>query len=217
MSEIQNTDYSINLKSSVLWQYENAEVLKALTEARQAWIDENHGHFFEDWYRDVFNVDTINDFGVAIWGRILNIPVGRFNSTTTAPVVTPFGFGEFNGNFGGFNFFNGSGETSRDLPIEIKRIIIKMRYFALTTRFTIPELNKFLRDNFSVYGPAYVRGTYDMSEIFYIFDFEVNDDLKFVFDDLDMLPRPSTLGVGWGNVAPPTPPVLLMAHAMILS
>lgn len=216
MSEVQETDYSINLKSSVLWQYESAEAIKALTEAKKEWLDEHHGQFFDDWYRDVFNVDTINDFGVAIWGRILDIPVGRFNSTTTTPIVTPFGFGNFNGNFFGYNFYSNSGR-SRELPIELKRLIIKMRYFALTTRFTIPEVNKFLRDNFSDYGPAYLQGTYDMSEMVYIFDFAVDDDLKFIFDDLDMLPRPSTLGVGWTNVAPPTPPVLLMAHAMILS
>ena len=58
MSTIQDFDSSLNLKVAILWQYEDAEKLKAIVAAKQQWVNQNQRDFWYSWYRDVFNIDT---------------------------------------------------------------------------------------------------------------------------------------------------------------
>ncbi len=63
----ENLDLNVNLLKSILWQYENADKLKALVIGQQEWINENHTEFWKSWIRDVFNLKTANAFGLAVW------------------------------------------------------------------------------------------------------------------------------------------------------
>lgn len=193
MSTVQPFDPSVNLRQAVLWQYESAEKIKALTDLRQAWINQHHADFWADWYRDVFNVSTANDFGLAIWARILNIPLEVDNAAQ--PGKVPFGFGAFNRNFNNGNFGVQAGSTQA-LTTEQKRLVIRLRYFQLTSRCTVPEINEFLALAFGD-GNAYVLDPQDMTFATYVFTFQVDSSLRFILEKYDLLPRPSTVGVQW--------------------
>ena len=199
MSTVQQFDPSIDLRQAVLWQYESASKIKALTDLRQKWIDQHHADFWADWYRDVFNINTANDFGLAVWARILNVPLEVDNEVQSNKVA--FGFGSFNTNFNNSNFGVPLGSTQA-LNTEQKRLVIRLRYFQLTSRCTVPEINEFLALAFGS-GKAYVLDPQDMSFVTYVFGFQPDSSLKFILEKFDLLPRPSTVGVQW--IAPQRP------------
>lgn len=194
MSTIQDFDSSLNLMTAILWQYEDAEKLKAIVTAKQEWVNQNQRDFWGSWYRDVFNIDTANTFGLSVWARILDAPL----TISVAPQANkiPFGFGGFNKNFNNGNF-GLNNDQSQGLTVSQQRMVIRFRYLQLTTNCSIPEINQFLKDVFASDGLAYV--TYDKSEnkIVYNFGFNPDSQLQFVLDEFDLLPRPASVGVKW--------------------
>ncbi|WP_205516651.1 DUF2612 domain-containing protein, partial [Morganella morganii] len=40
------------------WQYEGADNLKALARFKSDWFERTTVSFWQNWYRDVFNIDT---------------------------------------------------------------------------------------------------------------------------------------------------------------
>lgn len=194
MSTIQDFDSSLNLMVAILWQYEDAEKLKAIVSAKQAWVNANQRDFWSSWYTDVFNIDTANAFGLSVWSRILDAPLKIDVAAQTKKI--PFGFGSFNKNFNRGNFGVDS-DQSQGLNVEQQRMVIRFRYFQLTTRCAVPEINQFLSEMFGHLGPAYVTDPKDMSVITYNFGFTPDSQLQFVLDEFDLLPRPAGVGVKW--------------------
>lgn len=194
MSTVQEFDASVNLLAAILWQYEDAERLKALAVAKQAWTTQNQTNFWLGWYRDVFNVDTATDFGLSIWGRILNVRLG----VDVAPQnKVAFGFGAAHKNFNAPSNFGVDADKTQSLTLEQQRLVIKLRYFQLTSRGTVPEINRFLNQLFGVQGGAFVIDPHDMSFAIYQFGFNPDSQLRFILDEFDLLPRPAGVGVKW--------------------
>jgi hypothetical protein len=199
MSTVQDFDASVNLLAAILWQYEESERLKALAVAKQAWTVENQTNFWLGWYRDVFNIDTANAFGLSIWGRILNVRLG----VDVAPQnKVAFGFGSVHKNFNAPSNFGVDADRTQTLTVEQQRLVIKLRYFQLTSRGTIPEINRFLAIMFGAEGGAFVIDGHDMTMI-YQFNFTPNSQLAFILDEYDLLPRPATVGVSWQSQTSP--------------
>lgn len=90
---IQAFDYSIDLLQAILWQYNDAAKLQSLLEQKQTWYDEQYSEFWEDWYRDVFDLRTANDFGLSVWAILLNIPLTI--TTNLSPSANIWGFGPY--------------------------------------------------------------------------------------------------------------------------
>ena len=88
---IADFDSSVDLVRALLWQHGNATALRSLIESKQDWYNINQATFWANWYRDVFNIDTANDFGLAVWGRILNVGLGLQVDSTIG--IHHFGFG----------------------------------------------------------------------------------------------------------------------------
>lgn len=183
-------ELNVNLMRTVLWQYENAPKLKSLVQSEQDWANENVTEFWENWFRDVFNLKTANDFGLNVWSIILDIPLiinrpRRIDSSV-------FGLGSNHKNFGNGNF--GRGRT-KDMVVttEQARKILLLRWFQLTSRPTISNTNEALEIVFGA-GMAYAQDSLDMSNQFFMFterpDYQTIDMLK----NTDLLPRPSTIG-----------------------
>lgn len=193
MSTIQDVELNANLLAAILWQYEQADKLKTLAYAKQAWFDRVHSEFWSAWYRDVFNIDTANSFGLSIWARILNISLGV--DVPPEPAKVSFGFGLNNVNFNNGNFGRQATYTQR-LTLEQQRLVIRMRYFQLTTRNTIPEINQFLARIFKPYGTAYAYDNLDMT-MTYFFVFTPNSSIRFILENYDLLPRPTGVKVTW--------------------
>lgn len=188
---IADFDSSVDLVRALLWQHDNATALRSLIESKQDWYNINQSTFWANWYRDVFNIDTANDFGLAVWGRILNVGLGlQVDSTIGIP---HFGFGVYHRNFNNGNFARAtSGEQA--LSTDQKRLIIRLRYYQLISRGTVVEINEAMARIFGDLGQVFVRDPLDMSKITYVFKFEPSSRVRLILDRMNLLPRPSGIG-----------------------
>lgn len=187
---IQKFDTTLNAMQSLLWQYNTAVNIQGLLQFKQDWYVANQTQFWDDWYRDVFNLATANEFGLFVWSIILGQPIVFPN--VADPNKINWGFGTYHKNFERGNFASTSGFTYT-LSKETARIILQLRYFQLTTAGAIPEVNRMLAYVFKGYGPAHLLDGHDMKQK-YIFGFILPADMKFVFDNYDILPRPAGVG-----------------------
>lgn len=189
---IQDFDISINLLSVLMWQDNEAPAFTELIRLKNQWYARNYSDFWQGWERDVFDLNTANDFGLSVWARILGVPM----QVTLGPQdlnKPTFGFGSFNQNFGRGNFTRKS-EATLSLSTEQQRTVLRMRYFQLVSRGTVPEINEFVGRVFSNLGPVYVLDGLDMT-LTYVFGFAPDYNLAFLLENYDMLPRPSAVGV----------------------
>jgi len=192
---IQPFDPDVTVMPSILWQYEGAEKYVALIQSQQDWIDENHNQFWDDWRRDVFDPETANDFGLSVWGRILNVNLSVDAPATTGNSRWGFGANRQNFNNGGFGR-NTDGQIS--LSLEQKRVVIKLRVAQLITRPTAYYINEILDAVLNTDTQAvYAYDTLDMEYVVYVFDNEPSSQLRFILENYDLLPRPSGVGVRW--------------------
>jgi len=187
---IQQFDFSVNLLQALLWQYNEAGNLQSLMTQKQNWYTENQTNFWENWYRDVFNLQTANDFGLSIWSIILGQPIFINIPDSGQPT---WGFGTPHENFNRSNFAT-AGKGSHRLSTETARILLQMRYFQLTSCGCVPDINRALKWIFGArYGKAWLNDNHDMTQ-FYTFTFPLPSDLIFLFDNFDVLPRPAGVG-----------------------
>jgi len=184
---IQAFDFSVNLLRALLWQYNEAERLEALLRAKQAWYDDNQQGFWTDWIRDVFDLTTANDFGLAVWAIILALPISV--TPTDDPNKPIFGFAVDDSNFGNSNF---AAAGQINLTTAQTRIVLRLRYYKLTTRASVTQANRILND---VFGPgvAYVADSLLM-KIRYVFIVPPAPALQFLLANYDLLPRPAAVG-----------------------
>ena len=165
MTTIFNYDPSIDFSKHIFWQYNNAPNLKGLIDAKQEWYQENQVDFWENWISNVINIQNANDYGLAIWGALLQIPRSYMVNGTSTTLTTK--------------------QYSKLLLARLR--IIKMRG-------TIPEINKLLKFLFGEYGKAYVIDNYNMT-MTYRFDFNLTDLQKTIIQTIPILPRPAGVGI----------------------
>lgn len=146
---IQTFNYTVDVTESILWQYNKATNLMNLIEQKQAWYDLYQTEFWQNWYNDVFNLLTANEFGLAVWSIILNVPlyIGFVPEADDAPI---WGFNEYDPAYPDLentylNFFgtlNGDTPTGANfstkgqiisLTDEEQRFLLRLRYYQLTT------------------------------------------------------------------------------------
>ena len=202
MSQIQTLDFSVDLMRALLWQYNDATRLQSLVSQKQDWHDTNQKDFWENWVKDVFDLRTANDFGLAVWAIILDIPLAVESGAD--PVDKPvWGFGEYRENFTNGNF---ASTSSAALTTEQKRLVLRLRYFQLVNTGAVPEINKFLAYVFAPLGKAYVNDGLNMTAR-YVFEFPLPSALELVLTEYDLLPRPAAVKIdyvikgeadGWG-------------------
>ena len=72
--KIFNTNWLINLEKTILWQYDKATKLNSLIKAKQKWYQQNVSFFITNFFLNVFDIKRANDFGLTIWGKLLNFP-----------------------------------------------------------------------------------------------------------------------------------------------
>lgn len=188
---IQSFNYDVDVLAALLWQYNNAPNIQALLNAKQTWYDTNQTQFWEDFYTNIFNLATANDFGLAIWAIILDAPIAYAVVNGGAPA---WGF-ENHKNFNQGNFAPAAGVISTyNLSTETARVILQLRYFMLTGSCTVPDINRALKYIFfENYGTAYIVDIFDMRQM-YVFGFVPPSDMQFAFTNYDVLPRPAGVG-----------------------
>jgi hypothetical protein len=189
---VQDFDFSVDLLRCLLWQYNEAGRLQFLLEQKQAWHAENQTSFWQAWIRDVFDLRTANDFGLSVWGKILDESRESFVSGVRTDYPA-FGFGQYKRNFGRGNFRRAHSGYVR-LSAEQYRLLLRLRYFKLVSRGTVPEINDFLLRLFHGSGNVYVLDPLDMSFAVYVFTFAPATWQRYVLEDMDALPRPAGVG-----------------------
>lgn len=189
--KIQSFDYSANLLQAILWQYDNAENLLQLVQQQQIYFDTNHSEFWRRWYNDVFNLDTANEFGLVVWTIILGLPL-FFEITPDNVNRKVFGFGPYDENFDN-GTFTGIQQNGLSVSIEERRIILKLRYFYLTSRGSTVEMNENFDRIFAPLGRVYAFDNLDMT-MTYQFTFTPSDNFLNILTFFNLLPTPAAVG-----------------------
>lgn len=189
--KIQIFDFSINVLRALLWRHNEAVNLQELLQNKQDALDELNQDFWESWIDDVFNLQTANRFGLSVWSIILDIPL-TIESMESEPDNSNFGFGSFRKNFNNGNFTAFGGSSA--LNLEDARTILKLRYYQLVTRGTIPECNKIVGAVFGPDNTVYALDGLDMT-MTYIFSEHPSSALRSALETFDLLPRPSTVEI----------------------
>lgn len=184
---IQQFDFTLDVLKVIPWMSDQSPNLRALLEKYQQWYDVAHTEFWQSWERDVFNLNTANDFGLNIWSIILNLPL--YLPVVASPKDYPaFGFASF-----GMNFDNGNFATDVDytagLSTEQKRRLLKLRMWQITSSGSMPDINRAMADVFGS-GKAYALDGLDMS-ITYVFTEYPEESMLSIIQQFDILPRPS--------------------------
>lgn len=189
---IQPFDFFTDLGLALLWQYDKAVRLQSLVASKQGWYEREQVGFWSDWIRDVFDLRTANDFGLTVWAQILNLPLLALAPASGDRAV--FGFGVHNLNFENGNFGRDV-DAALSLSTEQRRLALRLRYFQLVTRGTVPEVNAFMAVLFGDQGSVYVLDSLDMEYATYVFNFLPDPSVTFVLEQFDLLPRPAGVGV----------------------
>ncbi len=169
MSNIKIQDiftFDANLIQNILWQYDNAPVLKSLITQKDEWYDENLNGFWEKIVSDFLNINTATDWGLNLWGKILQVK----------------------------RLYNVNGEQI-SLNTDLYRRLILGKLQLIRSNGTVPEINKYLNFVFSPYSTAtafagFVQDMRDMTVV-YIFNFDPTDEELALIYSRDILPTPA--------------------------
>lgn len=190
MATIQEFDYSVDLLKALLWQYNKSPNLQAILQAKQDWYNTNQTQFWEDWFTNVFNLDTCNDFGCVVWAIILGVPL-NFVSGDMPKTGTPWGFDIVNlSNFDGNYNFTSQQSNGTILTTAQKRILLKLRYYQLISRGSLTQTNKMLKDLLSPFGTYYMVDNLDMTMTF-VSTGPAPSWITFILTEMQVLPRPA--------------------------
>lgn len=170
--KIYNPNPQIDLNGVFLWQYESAEKIKQIIKNKQAFLKENVEDFWNNWIRDVFNIDTANTFGLELWGRFLGI--GRPSYVDDDQTI--------------------------DFTDEQYRTVIKGRLMLMISNGSVPSINRYLNYLFPD-KPVFVIDYHNMS-ISIIFYYTPTPAEEAVIKMDGFLPRPAGVEVNYGIVPP---------------
>lgn len=185
-SDIQQFDFNVNLLRAVLWQYNDADHLLSLINKKKAYYDANQMQFWTDWVVNVFDLRTADEFGLQVWSIIL----GQSLYTAFAPIppANAFGFSSNHKNFDNGNFGSVTGGNNV-YSKPTARLLLRLRYFQLTSAGTVPEINRMLKYLFADdYGAAWLVDNHDMTQS-YMFDFTIPSEIRYMLDTTGVLPR----------------------------
>ena len=185
-------DFSVDLLQAILWQYNDATRLQSLLQSKHEWYNQNQRDFWENWFTNVFNLQTCDDFGLTVWAVILDMPI-VIQVEPATPSRPAWGFDTPHRNFNRGNFYDGKGGAQVLNPRDA-RIALRLRYYQLTMRGTVPEINRIMKSVFADYGNAWVEDNNDMT-LTYKLGFLPSAALFLVLINNDLFPRPSGVAI----------------------
>lgn len=177
----------INLLSALDWQRSAADIAKQFIENEQAWLDENHCQFWEDWQRDVFTLSTANDFGLAVWSIILDENIYGFLSASPEDYPN-WGFGIDDENFNDGSFASDNA-FSYEFTTSQKRILLQLKAFkALAMSGPLIQSNRAMEN---IFGKGVILGfdRFDMTYVYQLSDTTISAFITEI-NQRDLLPRP---------------------------
>lgn len=190
---IHNIDFNINLLRTVLWQWENDDAAVSLAQYDQKYADD-YTQFWIDFYHNIFDIRTANQFGLIIWARILGLPLTLKNEAAG----DVWGFGTDDENFDNAPFIT---ETGTSVTYGTARILLLLRRYSLELSPTIPNINFIIKEVFGQ-DAGYVvdRPSGIPMTMHYHFSISLPLELEDAFNTMDILPRPAGVLLTWGTV-----------------
>lgn len=156
----------IDVQQCVLWQYANSPALRTLLQAKSDFYEQNVTQFWNDWFNDVFNINTATDFGLTVWGEILDFPR------------------QIKSNTGQIHF----------LTTEQYRTILKGQFLKFRMGGSAPQINEWLNVVFGNKGNVYCLDNLNMTAIPFVFETNPSDEILWLLSNVDFLPRPAGVG-----------------------
>lgn len=123
--DIANITTKVDFLNVLLWRFNEATTLTRLVNEKQLFEELNNNRFWQDWYNDVFNLQTANEFGLSVWSIILDQPIHLSFSGVGIP-NNSWGFGEFRKNFDNGTFGRSSGDvrlTDEEARVDRKSVV----------------------------------------------------------------------------------------------
>lgn len=149
-----------NWRQTVLSQFQSSPRIMSLLAAINAWISPDAN--FENFYNQLWNIDTAEGYGLDVWGRIVVIP--RIVTLTDTKV---FGFAEAGdrANFGGGPFYTGTLATENfTLTDDVYRQFILAKAAFNITDGSIPAINAIVMNLFPNRGNCFSGDTEILTE-----------------------------------------------------
>ena len=136
-----------NVEQTVISQYANSPTLLALINNMNNYFEVDTD--FDNFYKNIWDIDSAVGFGLDIWGRI----VGIKREIQIPASIEYFGFSEASPGVGAFNdqpFYSGvSPETTTySLSDDAYRQLILIKALANISATTAPAINKLLQSLF---------------------------------------------------------------------
>lgn len=144
--------FNTDLRQVLKWLHNKAPNIQALINSKNDWYEKYNNGFWDNWYTDVFNLDTCNEFGIYVWCEILGVPKDKF---VLEPLENAWAYGEYRKNYVasssntdpnrevvGGNFMGGGNEVITG--IEEARLALKLRYAALISDGRLESINYML-------------------------------------------------------------------------
>lgn len=183
---------------TIISQYSNSPILTTLISNFFDYIDQTIN--FDNFFDNIWNLDTAQGFGLDVWGRILG--VSRILEIPSSDMF--LGFEEAGDpNFVGFNqapFYSGVGSTSNfALSDTAYRFLLFAKAFANISDGSIASINQILLSLFPRRGNCYVVDGLDMT-MEYVFEFQLSAVELAIVLNSGVLPRP--VGVSATVVVP---------------
>lgn len=125
-----------------------------------------------DFYNNIYNLDTASGIGLDLWGEKLNFPrtIRYINEETEI-------------------------ENSVTLQDDEYRLVLQVVSLRIYTKMSVAGINQSLKELFSFYNAdAYTLDNQDMTYVNYIFVWEIPEYLKQAFNNYDLLPHPLAVG-----------------------
>lgn len=172
-------------------QYAASPVINQLLDDRKEYFNQE---WVDEFYSNIWNIDTAQGFGLDIWGLIvvigrnIEITESNFFGFSTAPTRSwlPFNQGVF---------YNGEKSTSVfRLSDTAYRALILAKALSNISATDIPSLNRALRELFPNRGNSYVKQAGTMA-IEYVFEFFLEPWETSVVRFSEALPRPAGVSV----------------------
>ena len=196
--DIANITTKVDFLNVLLWRFNEATTLTKLVTEKQLFEELNNNNFWQDWYTDVFNLQTANEFGLSVWAIILDQPIHLSFSGTPELPNNAWGFGSFRKNFNNGNFGRSNGDVR--LTDEEARIVLKLKYFKLVTRADAFSINAFLAFAFGSLNTVFMLDGLNMTMTYY-FDSTPSSSLIAALVDYDLLPRPAGVGIKYYDLS----------------
>lgn len=170
--EVCNIENNVNLLECLLWQYDNAPKLKALVQSMQDDFNGNTKEFWDNFYTNVFNLDTANSFGLTVWGILLGVERPKY-------------------------IRDGQEYAYSD---DMYKTYLKARSIVVSNNGSIYDLNRYFSFLFPN-KPILVVDTLDM-KIRVVFYYTPSDEEMVLINNPNFIPRPSGVALEVAVIPP---------------